>query len=172
MSAPRRSTWPPRPRHQTISRTAAPGAFPSVITGLRSDFIAAQMEPMEANRTEERIPSPASLRSAPSPAMRARGRLSATAKPLSCTAGEGGTQPARAGWVRVCHWNLTLILTTRADFGGGTGSPEYQALGALGRLDQFEPALDPLKPAIDVVEAHRQAGIIGMEPGDLTLEPT
>ena len=47
-----------------------------------------------------------------------------------------------------------------------------RALGALGRLDQFEPALDPLKPAIDVVEAHRQARVIGMEPGDLTLEPT
>src|SRR5216683_3005400 len=48
----------------------------------------------------------------------------------------------------------------------------YRALGALGRLDPFEPTLDPLKPAIDVVEAHRQARVIGMEPGDLTLEPT
>jgi hypothetical protein len=63
-------------------------------------------------------------------------------------------------------------LTTRADFGGGTGSQEYQALGASGRLDQFEPTLDPLKPAIDVVEAHRRARVIGMEPGDLSLEPT
>src|SRR5262245_23972783 len=42
-------------------------------------------------------PSPASLRSAPSPAMRARGWKMSELKPLSRTTGEGGHGPQ--GWV-------------------------------------------------------------------------
>ena len=47
-------------------------------------------------------PSPASLRSAPSPAVRERGQMPQSRRivPLPHR-GRGGTQPARAGWVRV-----------------------------------------------------------------------
>jgi hypothetical protein len=54
--------------------------------------------PSEANGTwYRRSPSPASLRSAPSPAMRERGHKAHITKPLSRTAGEGGPSPK--GWV-------------------------------------------------------------------------
>ena len=54
--------------------------------------------PSEANGTwYRRSPSPASLRSAPSPALRERGHKAHITKPLSRTAGEGGPSPK--GWV-------------------------------------------------------------------------
>jgi len=40
---------------------------------------------------------------------------------------------------------------SRADFGGGTGTD--RALGAFGRLDQFEPPLDPLKITVEAPSA-------------------
>jgi len=62
LSAPCRSTsWTGfgsglvcAPRHQTISRTPALARIPSVIGGPGADFIAAQMAPMGASRTEKR----------------------------------------------------------------------------------------------------------------------
>jgi len=46
------------PRHQTISRYTGSRRIPSVIGGPGADFIAAQMAPMGASRTEKRdIPS-------------------------------------------------------------------------------------------------------------------
>ena len=97
MSAPRRSTWPPRPRHQTISRTAGSRGIPERHHRTALGFYrrADGTDGSQQDRGKDTLTRLAALGTLSRTA--GEGPLERTRKALSCTAGEGGHSPRGLG---------------------------------------------------------------------------